>query len=210
MWTDSLLEQIQNELQDLPGKSAHIEMFPLRETSRMSIPDKGEYKVSATMAMLFPEEEEIKLTLTQRHDYKGKHGGQISFPGGKTEEFDESTIQTALRETQEEIGINPNQINVLGKLTDVYIPVSNFLVHPYVGYHDSSPKFIASDKEVKEIITFNVTDLLKEENRQTTKIKTSNGLYLKDIPCFTIHDKIVWGATALMLNELKIILNRVY
>ena len=210
MGTETFLLKIKEELQNLPGESAHLEMFPLRKASSLAIPKNGIYKVSAIMAMLFSEEEELKLTLTQRHDYKGKHGGQISFPGGKAENFDNSTEQTALRETHEEIGIEPNQITVLGKLTDVYIPVSKFLVHPYVGYHDSNPKFIASDKEVKEIITFNIVDLLQEKNRQTTKIKTSNGLYLKDIPCFTIQDKIVWGATALMLNELKIILNRIY
>jgi len=210
MGTETILFKIKEELLNLPGERAHLEMFPLRKASSLSIPENGDYRISAVMALLFPEEDELKLTLTQRHDYKGKHGGQISFPGGKTEEFDNSTIQTALRETHEEIGIEPNQINVLGKLTDVYIPVSKFLVHPYVGFHEPNPNFIASDKEVKEIITFNIIELLQEENRQTTKIKTSNGLYLKDIPCFTIQDKIVWGATALMLNELKIILNRIY
>lgn len=192
----------------LPGEEAHLEMMPYRKASSLALQEAQSYRVSAVLMLIFDSPEGPQLVLTERQSYEGKHSGQISFPGGKQELSDESTIITALRETNEEIGLNPPDIHVIGKLTDVYIPVSGFLVHPYLGYHPAKPEFIPDPREVKSVITFPVEHLLKEEIRVLTRIRNHQGLIMKDIPCFMIQEKAVWGATALMLNEFRLLLNR--
>ncbi|UKN02674.1 CoA pyrophosphatase [Paracrocinitomix mangrovi] len=203
----SIYEKIKESLNDLPGEFAHSEMFPKRRVSSEEIKSVTNYRTSAVLA-LFYEDNGTKLILTQRQHYKGNHGGQVSFPGGKMEDADESTIHTALRETHEEIGADPTQIEILGKLTDVYIPVSRFLVHPYIGIYKGIPNFTPEEREVQEIFAFDPELLLDVTIRQKRDIKTAQGLVIKDIPCFIINDKIVWGATALMLNEIKMMLER--
>ncbi|MBD3636786.1 MAG: CoA pyrophosphatase [Crocinitomicaceae bacterium] len=202
----TIYKKIQYALNDLPGEVAHKEMFPTRRVASEELKTAENYRISAVLALFYEEKSKTKLILTQRNDYKGSHGGQISFPGGKMEDWDDNTIATALRETHEEIGIPPSDIDVLGKLTDVYIPVSKFLVHPYIGFHQNVPEFVLSTREVKEVIPFDLELLLDESTLQKRPIKLSNGMILKDIPCFIIDDRIVWGATALMLNEIKIML----
>ena len=200
--------RIQQELKDLPGEAAHFEMYPKRGISSEELKDAVDYKKSAVLALMY-EDAGTKMILTQRHEYKGKHSGQISFPGGKMEDEDESIMQTALRETQEEIGVHPKDIEILGSLTDVYIPVSRFLVHPFIGYHKTVPKLKREEKEVKEIFSFDIEDLLLEDTLQKRDIKAADGLTLKNVPCFILENKIVWGATALMLNEIKVLLKRI-
>ena len=208
MSTENLIyRKIQDALDDLPGTAAHLEMYPGRKVMPDALKEVTDYRTSAVLALLY-EHHGTKIVLTQRQNYRGKHGGQISFPGGKMEQFDQSTLQTALRETHEEIGVKPEEVEVIGKLTDVYIPVSRFLVHPYIGYHQDVPSFKPSEYEVKEVISFDVDQLLDEQNLSHKNIKTSEGLIIKDIPCFILNGRVVWGATALMLNEIKAILKR--
>lgn len=204
----SIYEKIQYALNDLPGDFAHKEMYPTRKTVDEIDLAQTNYRTSSVLVLLFQESKSIKAVLTQRQNYKGTHGGQISFPGGKKENQDPDIIATALRESEEEIGLDPKSVQIIGKLTDVYIPVSNFLVHPFVGYCHERPQFRRSEYEVKEIICFNILDLLKDETKAFRDIKTADGYKLKDIPCFILEDKIVWGATSLILNEIKHILKR--
>lgn len=202
----SIYEKIQYALNDLPGDFAHKEMYPMRKTINQVDLTTANYRTSAVLALMFQESKSIKMVLTQRQNYKGKHGGQISFPGGKREEHDLDNLATALRETEEEIGVDSKSVQIIGKLTDVYIPVSNFLVHPYVGYCHERPHFIKSHYEVKEIVCFNIQDLLEDSNKTLSDIKTIEGHILKNVPCFILEEKIVWGATSLILNEIKHIL----
>lgn len=205
----SFSTQLQNELKNLPGEEAHIEMFPLRARTSEALKTAEGFRLSAVMALLYPVGESHELILIERQDYDGKHSGQMSFPGGKKEDEDYTSLEAALRETHEEIGIHPDHITVLGRLTDVYIPVSNFLVHPYVGMLESKPSFIPDPREVKSVFTFNVNELLRESNRVITTISLGKGATIKDVPAFKIDGKIIWGATALMLNELRIILKKI-
>jgi 8-oxo-dGTP pyrophosphatase MutT (NUDIX family) len=200
--------QLQNELKNLPGEAAHVEMFPLRARTSEALKTVEGYRLSAVMALLYPEGASHNIILIERQDYDGKHSGQMSFPGGKKEDEDYSSLEAALRETHEEIGIHPDQIKVLGKLSDVYIPVSGFLVHPYVGMLESKPEFIPDTREVKSVFTFDINEILRESNRVITTVSVGKGATMKDVPAFQINDKIIWGATALMLNELRIILKR--
>jgi len=209
MVTDrNLFVQLQLELTNLPGESAHLEMFPLRKVTSEALKASVGHRISAVLALIYVDTSSYQIILIERQDYDGNHSGQIGFPGGKKEMSDASELAAALRETFEEIGIPENKITILGKLTDVYIPVSNFLVHPFVGYLKKIPKYLIDAREVKSVLQFDLKELLNEKNKIVTNVKIGNGNTLKNVPAFIANEKIIWGATALMLNELKIILKR--
>jgi len=147
------------------------------------------------------------FVLTKRANYDGHHANQISFPGGKQDSADLHLIDTALRETKEEIGLHIPSKSVFKELTQVYIPPSNFIVQPYVAILDQSPIF-NTNYEVEEIITPKLADLLKFENLKTSKIQNSSGHFL-DTPYFLLQDEVVWGATAMMLSELRNLIQKI-
>jgi 8-oxo-dGTP pyrophosphatase MutT (NUDIX family) len=204
-----LIKEITKELKDLPGEVAHKDMIPFRLTASEALKKPISYKQSAVLILLYPVADKLCFILTQRQEYDGKHSGQISLPGGKSEPQDDDTRTTALRETHEEIGVPQEGIEVIGQLTDVYIPVSNFLIHPYVGFISDLPALRPEAREVKSIIHCTVDNLLNEKSRTLTKIQLKNGTWLKDIPAFLLEEKIVWGATAIILNEFKMVMERI-
>lgn len=192
----------------LPGIEAHQEMTPKnRPLKRQDIDNIHEYRESAVAIVCYPKNNEIYSLVVQRPTYDGIHGGQISFPGGKMEQFDASFEETARRETFEEIGWRLDASELLLELTEMYIPVSRFIVHPYVYFTQEQP-FILDEREVDSIIEYPLEILLNPESRKTTHIKFANGMTLKDVPYFAIEEKIVWGATSIILNELKHIFMR--
>jgi 8-oxo-dGTP pyrophosphatase MutT (NUDIX family) len=130
-------------------------------------------------------------------------------PGGKYEKEDKSIKHTALRETEEEIGIHRREVSIIGQLSDVFIPVSEFLIHPFIGAVHQVPHLTLNTREVKEVVISNVSELLDEKNRVTTRIKLDNGMILNKVPAFNLQGKIVWGATALMLNEFKLLIQKI-
>ncbi len=165
-------------------------------------------KKAAVVALFYPNNNgEVCFLLTLRADYDGTHAAQISFPGGKFEENDTSLKNTALRETFEEVGITIDTISIFKQMTDVFIPPSNFLVTPFLGYIEHKPEFI-KNYEVEELIEVSIKDLLDDTSVSTTTLSTS---YAKDIevPCFVLNNYVVWGATAMMLNEIKELLKNI-
>ncbi|PCI35572.1 MAG: coenzyme A pyrophosphatase [Flavobacteriaceae bacterium] len=187
----------------LGGLSILLEMAPeiRKKVSEDSIAEKKPRK-AAVIALFYPNKQgETCFSLMERAQYNGTHSAQISFPGGKEDPSDTNLEHTALRETEEEFGINANNIHIIKELTTTYIPPSNFLVTPFIGICNSTPLFTPNN-EVASIIEIKVVELLKEENSNTTKISTS---YQTDMetPCFNLNGHIVWGATAMMLNEIK-------
>ena len=159
-------------------------------------------KKAAVLALFYPNgNNKTQFLLTKRASYKGTHSAQISFPGGKLDLTDQSLQHTALRETWEEVGVHMEQIAIFKEMTNVYIPPSNFLVTPFLGITSIQPKFI-TNYEVEAVIEVSLTDLLNENSFSYTTLSTS---YAKEmeVPCFKLNDYIVWGATAMMLNELK-------
>ncbi|WP_445749532.1 NUDIX hydrolase [Polaribacter sp.] len=159
-------------------------------------------KKAGVLALFYPnEQQETVFLLTQRARYQGTHSAQISFPGGKKDQNDINLQETALRETHEEVGIHPENITIIRELTDVYIPPSNFLATPFLGYTHNKPTF-SLNHEVAKTIEVLVSDLLDEKNITSTILDTS---YMKkiEVPCFKIQDFIIWGATAMMLSEIK-------
>lgn len=193
--------------QNLPGEKAHLRMSPShRPLSSLALQNATDVRESAVAVVLFRNSDQIECILTQRPDYDGNHGGQVSFPGGKKDPEDRDLEETARRECFEEIGIPKNSGILLGQLTDVFIPVSGFLVNPFVYFHEELPLLIKDEREVAEILTFPLFDLKKEELISSMEIHLKNGQIYKNIPYFDLADKKVWGATALILNEIREIL----
>lgn len=159
-------------------------------------------KKAAVLILFYPDSNnEVSFLLTKRASYPGTHSAQISFPGGKFEIYDESLCDTALRESYEEVGIQRKNVNIFKEITDVYIPPSNFLVTPFMGYSFKKPCFKINN-EVDKIIEVSVKELLDDNNIGSIEIETS---YMKktSVPCFQLNYSTVWGATAMMLSEIK-------
>lgn len=202
---DFLVHRLQ---EDLPGKDAQIQMAPRPvDIERFRTLDTSSYKIGAVMILLFPDTKGAVFPLMQRPLYDGVHSGQISLPGGKQDPGDEDVIATAIRETKEEIGVDISRDQVLGRLSDMYIPPSKFKVSPVVAYLEKQPLIIPDAREVVEVFSVPLRDVLRDDIRKTEKIVVRNTRL--DAPYFDINNKIVWGATAMILSEFcEILKNR--
>lgn len=187
----------------LPGMDAQYEMAPVtRERYPIDSLKPDTYRKSAVMILIYNLNNNYYIPLTKRHTYDGKHSGQISLPGGKLDERDENLKHTALRELDEEIGISEH-VEVIGNLTPIYIPVSNFYVEPYIGiYSHSVISFSTNEREVNELIHLDLEVLKNDKIIQTEGIVHGDGYKLKT-PYFEVEGNIIWGATAMILNEFK-------
>ncbi|MBC7525121.1 MAG: CoA pyrophosphatase [Flavobacterium sp.] len=196
---------------DLPAMESHEKMAPL-ERIRLIKEAKNTFKEArkaAVMMLFYPKNKVTYLVLIVRNSYPGVHSSQIAFPGGKTELFDISYEATALRETFEEIGIHESQIEIIRSFTDIYIPPSNFIVYPFLGVANSELEFKIQEDEVASIIEMPLSSLLDDSILVVKNIDTSYAKSI-DVPAFQIENHIVWGATAMMLSELKDTLKMVY
>lgn len=207
------IERIKELLQqaftkELPGKDAHVKMAPQpldlrRFTTTFSEPPKK----SGVLLLFYQDHGSVYFPMIKRPHYPGVHSGQVGFPGGKMEPSDPDILFTALREAEEEIGINASKVEVLGQLSDLYIPTSNFLVSPVVGFVPEKPSFIPEQREVARIIATEVISLFHPEVRKQTQLAVGGGMYL-DTPYFAVEEEIVWGATAMILSELIQVLDQ--
>jgi len=190
----------------IPGSEIQFEMAPAIRKKLMSTVNEGSAIKSAVLMLLYPYKNTIYTVFMQRPDEIGLHSGQISFPGGKVEDIDKSLIDTAIRETHEEIGVNPTEVVSICQLTDLYIPVSNFVVTPVVAYIKQRPVFVPNAREVKFVIEAPLSELLLPETKKMKRFTQREFEF--DAPVFNINGHIIWGATAMMLNELLYILKR--
>ena len=199
------LSQLAHTLKhNLPGERAHLPLSPLhRPVTSEVIQNLTEYKESAVAVVLFEVETTLQCILIQRTEYTGKHSGQISFPGGKKDNEDADLLATAIRECLEEVGVDISSSEYLGKLSQVYIPVSGFLVEPHVFYYPEVPTFVQQEREVAAVFTISLDELIAEDVISEMKVTTENKLVKMNVPCFNIRDKQIWGATAVILNELR-------
>lgn len=194
-----------NELQNKPlgGLHSQFKLAPkLRTQFSQELINSKNPKKAAVLALFYPDKNnKTRLLLTERASYNGKHSAQVSFPGGKIDIEDKNLETTALRETFEEVGIIPKDIKIIRQLSDSYIPPSNFLVAPFIGFTKTKPVF-KPNYEVANIIEVLVSDLLNDLNLTSVNMETS---YMKNIkvPCFKLSNYVVWGATAMMLSEIK-------
>lgn len=184
----------------LLGKKAHFEIAPDR-VKEPKITPKSTNK-AAVLLLFYPIMDEAYFSLIQRPTYNGSHSGQIALPGGKWEKKDKTIIQTALREAWEEINIEKKNVEILGELSGIYIPPSNFDVTPVLGISRNRPNFKPNQREVEEILEIPLVNLLRPETLKETEVSIENGGKLKT-PYFDLSEKVVWGATAMILNEIK-------
>lgn len=162
------------------------------------------------MAVFYPgKDRHTRLVLILRKTYQGVHSNQIGFPGGRQEISDRDLVHTALRETEEEVGIPQSEIKVLKELTKLYIPPSNFWVHPFMGMLEDTPEMVPQESEVEKILEVELAHFMDNNCFVNQTLSTS---YAKNIevPAFLLNDQIVWGATAMMLSEIKVLLQKAF
>ena len=202
------IPQIKAEI--LLGAKAHEKMVPPERMEIMNNLDlkKVNPREAAIMMLMYPKKGETHLALILRNTYKGVHSSQNAFPGGKVESDDASIEFAALRETHEEIGISADKINVIRPFTPVYIPPSNFMVFPFLGYANHELTFVEEESEVAAMIELSLQDFLDDSIIVNKMMATSYNATIL-VPAFKIADYYVWGATAMMMSELKEVLKSV-
>jgi len=188
----------------LPGREAQFKMAGLRRLQELgpNPAPPADARVACVLNLLYWQEEDWRTILIQRTENpRDRHSGQVSFPGGRWEEWDGELANVALRETEEEIGVPAQHIEILGRLTDLYIPVSNFLVHPFVGILHGAPEFVPQPGEVEAVLTPSLSVFQSPENLKRIDLTLQQGITLKDVPYFDVHGRMVWGATAMIMSE---------
>lgn len=195
---------------ELPAINAHLKMAPLErlESLKNNNAEDKQPRIASVLMLFYPKNDKTHLVLIVRNSYEGIHSAQIAFPGGKHESEDENFSVTALRETHEEVGIHPDKIEILKPFTELYIPPSNFMVHPFLGISKEELVFVPEPAEVANIIELPLSTFLDDAIVINTNLSTSYAANIT-VPAFKIEEHIVWGATAMMLSELKEVLKEV-
>lgn len=197
------IDRLAKKLQEpLPGDVAQYKMAHVARRNKIAPPASA--RQAGVLALFYPRNKDWYIVLIERQsdNSNDRHGGQISFPGGKHEAQDPSLQHTALREAQEEVGVDAQKIELLGELSELYIPVSNFKVNPYVGFVDHTPDFTPEVKEVRTVLEVPFDHFQNPANRKLTDLRIAQNLTLRNVPYFDVLGRIVWGATAMMLSEL--------
>jgi len=197
---DNLIFHLKKRINtSLPGKDSHKKMkISYRNEKKISF-NINRAKPAAVLLLLFPNNKKICFYLTKRTEKLKYHKGQISLPGGSNEKG-ESLLETALRETEEEIGVNKNEISILGQITPLFIPVTGFMMTPFIGFTSKEPIIKLDSMEVEEVFSVNILDLINND-----KLITHRQLNGRDvtIPYFNLNNQQVWGATSMVLSEFK-------
>lgn len=202
---DRLIERLRSRLAgSLPGHDRFLDLSGYKrldiERARLQDPPPRE---SAVLALLYPKENVTHCLLMVRPQYDGVHSGQVSFPGGKREPGDGSLAHTALREFGEETGADTSPIELIGELSPVYIPPSRMLVTPFVGFAEHIGPWAPDPREVHRLLEVPFRQLLRDDilhrREQFIQIMGRN----VEIPFFDVDGEVVWGATAMMIAELR-------
>ena len=206
-----LIQQLEKELKKpLPGKQFQLRMSAISRIREIMDFSHQSYAIrSSVLILLFPagKNGDACLVLILRPRYDGVHSGQIALPGGRFENSDGDLLNTALREAREEIGIDPEKVRIIGQLTELYIPPSNYLVIPFIGFVPDEPLFRPDLQEVEEIIVIRLRDLIEERSLKRKKFVVSSGLKVT-APCYDVDGHLIWGATAMILSEFREIVKR--
>lgn len=202
---EAFIEQIEAiKTASIPGEAAHELMMPPERRGLMQRIDWKTLspKQAAVMMLVYPKNNSAHLVLIQRNAYPGVHSSQIAFPGGKIDPTDDGLAQAALRETFEEIGIESRRIALIRAFSQVYIPPSNFMVYPFLGYSRDELTFEPDPAEVTRVIEVPLAELLDDARVMMRNMDTSYSPSI-DVPALELQGHFVWGATAMMLSELK-------
>lgn len=185
----------------MPGAVSHRKMLPHNRELTVSPEEQNRVKHSSVLLLLFIEDSELKVCLIKRPEHMKHHAGQIALPGGRIEKG-ETALETALRETWEEIGVTSDHIEILGSLSELYVQVSRFQIHPFVGWLSKKPEFVIDKNEVEKAIFFP----LKLINNSFDEVELDTISGRLKVPCVQFEGEIIWGATAMILAELVDIL----
>jgi 8-oxo-dGTP pyrophosphatase MutT (NUDIX family) len=205
----TVVDLIKSELnKPLPGLEVQLHMSPSsRNQGMLNLNHEEKCKNSSVLILLYPKNKITHIVFIKRANSGGPHSGQIGLPGGKFELVDKDLIDTALRETEEEVGVKHEDVFVLGQLTSLFIPVSNISVLPVVGSINYCPEFVKQISEVDEIIEVPLHEFVKESNKF---IKTFTIREFEIIaPCYYAKEHVIWGATAMIMSEFVELVNRI-
>jgi 8-oxo-dGTP pyrophosphatase MutT (NUDIX family) len=205
-----LIESIQKRLElPLPGSEAQWRMAASHRGNKSFDFNYNSPPVkSSVLILLFDRGGNYFFPLIQRPDYGGVHGGQIGLPGGKEEPEDHDRNATALRETDEEIGVNSSDIKILGTLTELYVQASNYNVLPVIGHIPYAPQYHPDPSEVSLVLECNLEDLMNDAIMREKELIIRNDFKIL-APYFAIDRQVVWGATAMILSEFKTVLKEI-
>ena len=204
------------KLSNLNSKTSQIKLAPSfrKEFIKLNSNKLLNSKKAAVIAALYEDDNKVRLILILRNTYNGVHSNQIGFPGGRVEDYDKTLFDTAIRETYEEIGVRVQKNELIRELHEIYIPPSNFNVYPFLVILNHPPSFVKDDKEVKEVITIDLESLLNCKITQTqipipAKLNELNIQNDVEVPVFKLAGYNVCGATAMMLSEIRDLINDV-
>ncbi len=209
---DDFLQQV-SKIKNLalPGATSHYKMAPeirIKELKAAFLKKKNPKK-AGVMALFYPDKAYVThILLILRKTYSGVHSNQIGFPGGKEEKGDGHLLNTALRETYEEVGVKPEHVKVIRSISEVYIPPSNFEVQPYIGLYKKETPFVIQESEVEALVEVSLSDFMDDKKLIVQRLSTSYANNI-EVPAFKLNGYTVWGATAMMLNEIKELLRQV-
>ena len=195
---------------ELPGEAIQLKMAPIERLLELKgkARELNTARKAGVLVLFYPSSNlETHLILILRKTYKGVHSAQIGFPGGKQEDEDTSLQETALRETEEEVGVLRSSISVIKQLTEIFIPPSNFFVQPYLGITMSTPNFKAQEDEVEALIEVPLMHFMDDSVLITKTLTTSYATNI-EVPAFLLNGHVVWGATAMMLSEVRELLKQ--
>jgi len=210
MFTNKLITDLKKELaKELPSNKAHQRMMPKNRTlDSINVIKKANPRLSSVLILLYPKGDELYTVFIKRQEYDGVHSGQIAFPGGKFEKEDLNLINTAIREANEEIGIEISSLEILGELSELFIPPSNFLVFPVVSYMPVYPSFIIDNKEVNKVIEVSLKELMSSKNVSENEFLVIGNKKIH-APCYNFNEHKIWGATAMIVSELIEVLSNI-
>lgn len=194
----------------LPGEAIQLQMAPMERLLELKKIARGQEnpRMAGVMALFYPSASfETHLILILRKTYKGVHSAQVGFPGGKLELGDANLKEAALRETEEEVGVSSKSISVLKELTEIYIPPSNFFVQPFLGITPLTPSFVPQLDEVEALIEVPLMHFMDDSVLVTKTLTTSYATNI-EVPAFLLNGHVVWGATAMMLSEVRELLKQ--
>jgi 8-oxo-dGTP pyrophosphatase MutT (NUDIX family) len=192
--------EIALQIDDFDAFAAHRHMAPMPRPIRRPDNLNGSAKLAAVLLLLFPKDDHLSTVMIKRNEYPGVHSGQIGLPGGRQEDG-ETFDMTALRETYEELGIQPSHITLIGQLTPIYIPPSDFEVHPFVGYTPQHPTWQPDPNEVADIVETPIAAFFDDTLKKNQEIHVDT--FTITAPYYDINGHQVWGATAIILSEFE-------
>lgn len=205
MIDQTIIQHLQEKIKNgLPGRPAQERMAPAVRFNGRIWPDPALSRDSSVLISLFQDKGMWTTLFIERTPY-GPHGGQISFPGGKRDPDDQSLMDTALREAHEEVGLDPSRVHVIGELSRLYVPNSNFWIHPFVGLIDHPETWTCNPLEVIQVIPVPLDDLFNQQNKLTKDFRR-NDVHIH-APCYAINGFHIWGATAMIISELEVLLS---